>query len=180
MTQNKHTKLYIRAVLLVLGAVALDQLTKYLAVVHLKGKEAFVLWKGVFELHYLENSGAAFGILQNQKWFFLAAGCLIILLVTCLFIRLPFTRKFAPMRLACILIVAGALGNMIDRALHRYVIDFFYFKLIDFPIFNVADIYVTVTTAVILLMVLFYYKEEDLDELFAVFHRKSRREDTHE
>ena len=61
--------------------------------------------------------------------------------------------------------MAGAFGNMIDRAFRGYVVDFFYFKLIDFPIFNVADIYVTVTMVLLMGLILFYYKEEDLEFL---------------
>ena len=61
--------------------------------------------------------------------------------------------------------MAGAIGNMIDRAVRGYVVDFFYFRLIDFPIFNVADIYVTVTMILLLILILFYYKEEDLEFL---------------
>lgn len=59
--------------------------------------------------------------------------------------------------------MAGALGNFIDRTLQGYVIDFFYFKWINFPIFNVADIYVTTAVILLLVLVLFYYKEEELD-----------------
>ena len=66
----------------------------------------------------------------------------------------------------CILFFAGALGNFIDRVFRNYVVDFFYFKLIDFPVFNVADIYVTVGTFILAFLLLFYYKEEDLDRIF--------------
>ena len=54
---------------------------------------------------------------------------------------------------------------MLDRIRLTYVVDFFYFKLIDFPIFNVADIYVSVATVVLILLVLFYYKDEDLNHI---------------
>ena len=60
---------------------------------------------------------------------------------------------------------AGAIGNLIDRMIHHYVIDFFYFSLINFPIFNVADIYVTLSAIALILVIFFYYKEED----YAVF-----------
>ena len=61
--------------------------------------------------------------------------------------------------------MAGAYGNFIDRLRLGYVIDFFYFNLIDFPVFNVADIYVTVSTIVFCLLLFFYYKEEDLERI---------------
>ena len=74
-------------------------------------------------------------------------------------------KKFWPIRLIAIAILAGAWGNMIDRMLYAYVVDFFYFKLINFPIFNVADIYVSVGTVILVVLVLFYYKDEDMDRL---------------
>ena len=73
--------------------------------------------------------------------------------------------RYWPIRLIAVCILAGAWGNMIDRLRLGYVVDFFYFKLIDFPIFNVADIYVSVGTAVLAVLVIFYYKEEDLDRM---------------
>ena len=66
-----------------------------------------------------------------------------------------------PLRLCLVFLSAGALGNMIDRILHRFVIDFIYFKIINFPIFNVADIYVTVSIAVLVVLILFYYKDQE-------------------
>ena len=63
------------------------------------------------------------------------------------------------------MICSGALGNFIDRIAHRYVVDFFYFELIDFPVFNVADIYVTVSAVLLILLILFYYKEDELSQI---------------
>ena len=142
--------------------VWLDQWTKGLAVTHLKGQEPFVLWEGVFELSYLENRGAAFGMFQGQKVMFLLCTVLILGLVVFYYQRLPEGRRFYPIRLVGILLVAGAIGNLIDRTVNSYVVDFFYFKLIDFPVFNVADCYVTVGAALLAVLILFYYKEEEL------------------
>ena len=77
-------------------------------------------------------------------------------------------KHFYPLHGICIALFAGAVGNFIDRILHNYVIDFFYFSLIDFPIFNVADIYVTCAMALFIMLLLFYYKEADLDRLTAL------------
>ena len=71
------------------------------------------------------------------------------------------------MNFSFILIIAGAIGNLIDRVINNYVIDFFYFKLINFPIFNVADIYVTVAAFLFIVLSFFYYKEEDFDIIFS-------------
>ena len=65
-----------------------------------------------------------------------------------------------------ILFVSGAIGNLIDRIVNNYVVDFFYFKLINFPIFNVADIYVTVAAFLFIFLCLFIYKEEDFEAIF--------------
>ena len=76
------------------------------------------------------------------------------------------TGRYLPLRLCAVGIIAGAWGNCIDRIRLNYVVDFLYFKLIDFPIFNVADIYVTVSTFTMALLICFYYKEEDFEGFF--------------
>lgn len=163
--QRKRTTYYLAALIIALAGIFLDQITKYLAVVHLKGKEAYVLWDQVFQLEYLENRGAAFGMLQNQQIFFFFSVILISVVVVWFYLRVPMEKKFLPLRLCAVFIMAGACGNFIDRLRLGYVIDFFYFKLIDFPVFNVADIYVTVSTIVFCLLLFFYYKEEDLERI---------------
>ena len=149
MKKDHKAKHYVLAVVLIVVAVLLDQYTKYLAVTNLKDKPAFVLWDKVFELTYLENRGAAFGLLQNRQLFFICIAVVIFVFILYCYIRIPKTGKYLPLRLCGIFIVAGAAGNLIDR--------------IDFPVFNVADIYVTVSFAVLLLLVFFQYKEEDLE-----------------
>ena len=163
MKKDHKAKHYVLAVVLIVVAVLLEQYTKYLAVTNLKDKPAFVLWDKVFELTYLENRGAAFGLLQNRQLFFICIAVVIFVFILYCYIRIPKTGKYLPLRLCGIFIVAGAAGNLIDRIRFGYVVDFFYFRLIDFPVFNVADIYVTVSFAVLLLLVFFQYKEEDLE-----------------
>lgn len=163
--QRKRTTYYLAALIIALAGIFLDQITKYLAVVHLKEKEAYVLWDQVFQLEYLENRGAAFGMLQNQQIFFFFSVILISAVVVWFYLRVPMEKKFLPLRLCAVFITAGAYGNFIDRLRLGYVIDFFYFKLIDFPVFNVADIYVTISTIVFCLLLFFYYKEEDLERI---------------
>lgn len=163
--KRKRTTYYLAALIIALAGIFLDQITKYLAVVHLKEKEAYVLWDQVFQLEYLENRGAAFGMLQNQQIFFFFSVILISAVVVWFYLRVPMEKKFLPLRLCAVFIMAGAYGNFIDRLRLGYVIDFFYFKLIDFPVFNVADIYVTISTIVFCLLLFFYYKEEDLERI---------------
>jgi signal peptidase II len=80
--------------------------------------------------------------------------------------KLPDEKKFVPLRICITLITAGAAGNLIDRVAQGYVVDFLYFILIDFPIFNVADCYVTVATAVLLILLMKVYSDEDLAVLW--------------
>ncbi len=149
--------------ILIIGLlIGLDQLSKYFAVQYLKNKPSFIIWDRVFELCYLENRGAAFGIMQNQKLFFLIIASVMTVIVLYFLVKIPSDRKYLVLRICMMLIGAGAVGNMIDRLTTEYVVDFFYFVLINFPIFNVADIYVTVSCAILIISILFIYKEDDL------------------
>ena len=138
-----------------------DQGTKLLAVRNLKGKESVELIPGVLEFQYLENRGAAFGILQNQQWLFILLCCVFLVIAAYFYYRLPLEKKYWLFRLMTVLLAAGALGNLVDRILHKYVIDFIYFSLIHFPIFNVADCCVVIGGILMLFNVLVVYKEED-------------------
>ena len=169
--------IYAIGLIAVILGVALDQYNKYLAIKHLQGNP-ITLIEGVFELRYLENRGAAFGLFQNQQVFFLMIGSITLFFVIYLYIRMPQTKRFLLLRICMISITAGAIGNMIDRARFQYVVDFLYFELIDFPIFNVDDIFATVATFGLVILLLFYYKEDDIDELFQLLtpKRKTHKE----
>ena len=143
--------------------VILDQITKIMASVSLKGNEPIDIIRGVFRLEYLENTGIAFGLFKDKFFFFVLLTIVILIVIGVIYYKLPDIKRFRPLQFCMIFIVAGAIGNMIDRVVHNYVIDFFYFNLIDFPIFNVADIYVTVAVAFLFLLILFYYKEDELN-----------------
>lgn len=154
------------AILSFILLIVFDQWTKSLAVAHLMNKEPFIIIDGVFQLRYLENRGAAFGMMQGQQTFFLITGIIAVIVLAYVYFKLPWKKRFLPLRAVALFIASGAVGNMLDRVVLGYVVDFFYFELIDFPIFNVADIYVTCATIVLALLILFYYKEEELDCLF--------------
>lgn len=172
---KSRKKLWIFLDLLgICALVALDQYTKYLAVIHLKDKPAYIIINGVLELNYLENKGAAFGMLQNQKAFFIFVAVVILGVIGYVLLKTPDQKKYRILHVLLSLIAAGAIGNMIDRIRLNYVVDFIYFVLINFPIFNVADIYVTVSTAALVILLLFVYKENDLS--FISFKQKRFRE----
>ena len=154
--------------------IAVDQFTKYQAVLKLKDKPAYIIWDGVLELNYLENKGAAFGMLQNQKIFFIFVAIVILSVIAYILFKTPDQKKYRALHILLSLIAAGAIGNMIDRIRFDYVVDFIYIVLINFPIFNVADMYVTFATAILVIMLLVVYKEQDLS--FISFKQKKYRE----
>lgn len=161
MSSNKKIN-FIIDILIIGILIFIDQYTKYLAVLHLKDKPSIKLIDGVFELNYLENRGAAFGMLQNQKIYFVIIAVIMCVVVCYMLLKIPNEKKYYILKACMILIGAGAVGNLIDRLQLNYVVDFFYFVLINFPIFNVADIYVSVSCVVLAIVILFVYKDEDL------------------
>ena len=138
--------------------IALDQWAKSMAY-------STVLIKGVFELLYSENRGAAFGILQGKQWFFFLVAAAVVIAVLVFVAKLPSGSRYLPLYIAMILLLSGAVGNLIDRAVRGFVVDFFYFSLIDFPIFNVADCYVVCAAGLLILLIGFFYKEDELSFL---------------
>lgn len=173
MNKKKNVLLIVDVILMAVF-VFLDQLTKYYAIFYLKDQPSFVLVDGVFELHYLENSGAAFGILQEQKFFFVFIAVLILSVIIYVLLKTPYQKMYIKLHVALVLIASGAVGNMIDRIRYDYVVDFLYFSLINFPIFNVADIYVTLAAIYLVILLLFVYKESDLE--FLTFRTKKFRD----
>ena len=171
---KKKKILLIVDVVMILLLILLDQFTKHLAVSYLQDKPAYKIIDGVLELNFLKNSGAAFGLLQNQKMLFILVAVLIMLIIGYVLFRLPDDKKYNIMHVLLALICAGAAGNMIDRIRQDYVVDFISFVIINFPIFNVADIYVTVSTFLFVILFLFYYKENDFDFLTFKQQKKFR------
>ena len=165
--KKMSTKYLIRVSISVILLILLDQLTKIWAVVRLKDQPAISLIRGVFELPYLENRGSAFGMMQGARVFFIISTIVLFLLVCVIYVRIPKEKMYLPLRVIAVLFLAGAAGNFIDRVRQGFVVDFFYFSLINFPIFNVADIYVTTATIALIVFILFYYKEADLERIFS-------------
>ena len=165
--KKMSTKYLIRVSISVILLILLDQLTKIWAVVRLKDQPEISLIRGVFELQYLENRGSAFGMMQGARVFFIISTIVLFLLVCVIYIRIPKEKMYLPLRVIAVLFLAGAAGNFIDRVRQGFVVDFFYFSLINFPIFNVADIYVTTATIALTVFILFYYKEADLERIFS-------------
>lgn len=152
--------------------VAADQLTKRLAVRYLKGQGSIVLIPGVLEFRYLENNGAAFSMLRGRQWFFYILTAVFLTAAIQFLRKMPDSERMRPLRFTVLLLMSGAVGNFIDRLFFRYVVDFIYFSLIDFPVFNVADICVTLSVASLILQILFRYRDDDFAFLSFSFSPK--------
>ena len=110
----------------------------------------------MLELRYVENHGAAFGILPGKQWFFILLTVVMLIAFLVIYLRQNEESRPLPLNLALIGLIGGAAGNLIDRVYFHFVRDFIYFRLIDFPVFNVADICVTVSAVIFIIYVLFF------------------------
>ena len=140
--------------------IAFDRISKNLAIQNLRGNEIELI-PGVFSFHYLENPGAAWGMLPNAIWLFALITIIVIGAMIYFYGKIPFERKYILLRFTIIMLASGAIGNFIDRMIWHYVVDFLYFKYIHFPVFNVADCYVCIAAVLLMYCLLFRYKEED-------------------
>lgn len=131
------------------GVVCLDQLTKWLAVVCLQGEASFPLWKDVLHFTYVENTGMAFGMMKDHRWVFMVFSTIAIVALSVYLFRFRPEGKW--MQISMAMIIGGGIGNMIDRVLLGYVVDFIDFALINFAVFNVADSFVCVGAGIMIL-----------------------------
>lgn len=143
------------AFIIIAAVVIADQVTKYMALTLLAPIRSFPLIEGIFELHFVRNRGAAWGMLADSRWIFMTVSVIAIL---AMLLYLIFTKERTTLfTVSLSMILGGGVGNMIDRLFYEdgAVVDFLYFKLIDFPVFNIADCAVTVG-AVLLIYYLLY------------------------
>ena len=146
-------------ILITVGVVVLDQFTKWLAVEYLIPVGTVPIIKNALHLTYVENPGAAFGMMQNSRWIFLLVSTVAIIAIIIYLIKFAPKNKLALLSLAFIL--GGGIGNMIDRVALGYVVDFIDFRLINFAVFNVADSFVCVGAALLIIYVLFIDGKEN-------------------
>lgn len=162
MEKSSIGKRIFLPVLFVPVLVLLDQLTKKWAVSSLQGHDDIMIIRGVLQLRYIENRGAAFGILKDSRLFFIILTIIFTVVITAIYVSY-YKRQHANMVLVLLysFLTAGAIGNFIDRLFHGFVVDFIYFSLIDFPVFNVADIYITCSCVFIIIYVFFTERKHD-------------------
>ncbi|HIV97663.1 MAG TPA: signal peptidase II [Candidatus Agathobaculum stercoravium] len=149
--------LYIIAALVM---IVLDQVVKYWALTSLQAQHTIPLIENVFHLTYVENRGAAFSLLAqfDSRWIFVALA-VIITIVIFIVLRIDYIQT-ALGRWSLVLVAAGALGNAIDRVIHGFVVDLFDFRLIHFPVFNVADIFICVGGVLFVIYFMFQHKDK--------------------
>nr|WP_276938402.1 signal peptidase II [Helcococcus sueciensis] len=137
--------------------VAIDQVTKYIAIINLKGKNEVVIIDKWLHFTYVENSGAAFGIFQNATILFTILTIIIVFGI--MWYMLKESNNIGIfLKFSLVMIIAGAIGNLIDRIRLGYVVDFIYSPLgglYNFPVFNFADIYVTCSAIFLIIYLLF-------------------------
>lgn len=148
---------------LMIAVLVADQLTKWWARTALPGAPVIV-WKDVFSFRLIYNTGASFGIFQGKTLALTIFSIVGMAAIAGFYFWLPKVKKMRPMRITLAMIVAGGIGNIIDRIWMGKVTDMISFDLINFPVFNVADIGVTCGAIVMCVLWIFYYKEEDFDK----------------
>lgn len=140
--------------ILSLIVLILDQVSKILVLNYLKDPGEIPIIRNIFHLTYVENRGAAFGVLQNQKWFFVI---LTIAIIGGIIFYFRKDRNYPKaMMVGLSLIVGGAIGNLIDRVLYGFVVDFFDFRI--WPVFNIADSAIVIGQILVAYVILKYDK----------------------
>ena len=141
----------ILSLCLCIAVVALDQLTKYLVVQNIAMGETVKCIDGLFHLTYVQNKGAAFGMLANHRWVFMAVSAVAIAAILVYLWRAK--PKSLWLKSALGMIMGGGVGNMIDRTVNGYVVDFFEVEFVDFAVFNVADAFITVACGILIVCI---------------------------
>lgn len=152
------------SIIIIFVCVGMDQLTKLFAINNLRdlADEIPVINKA-FGLYYVENKGISFSMLSSKMALIIIITSIIMLILIYVMIRTPKTKYFMPFSIVLSVIVGGAAGNMIDRIFRGFVIDFIMLDFINFPIFNVADIFVCVGLFILVILIIFKYKDKDFD-----------------
>lgn len=144
-------------ILIILGLIGLDQISKFLAVKYLVNIGSIPIIKDIFHLTYVENRGAAFGMFQNNQMVFV-----FVALAACIFGLYYLYKKQINLlgKSAIILIIAGAIGNLIDRVRLGFVVDYFDFRIVWNYVFNVADVFVVIGTILLCIYIIFFENDK--------------------
>lgn len=144
-------------VFLIIGIILIDQLSKFYIQQTMTIGMSHPIITDVFHITYILNPGAAFGILENQRLFFIFIAIVMIFVVAYIYPKIPSNSSL--LRLGVALLVGGAIGNVIDRVKFGYVVDFFDFRI--WPIFNIADITIVIGVTLIIYSMIFLSNIKD-------------------
>ncbi len=167
MKQNSKfkIKIFILPIIIIGLLTALDQLTKFIITSKFSLYETKPVIKDVFAITYIQNTGVAWGMFKGKRIIFLILTFIALLFAFRIYYNVYNKKKYIPIRICLILLISGALGNMLDRIRLGYVVDFFSFELINFPVFNVADIMVVISIFLLFILLMFKYSNEEFDEI---------------
>ncbi len=140
----------------------LDRWSKIWAMTELKGAESINVIDGVFKLTYVENMGAAWGMLEGQTIFFALITFVVLGFVVYFYVKLENTKRYLPFKIGLVFFTAGVLGNFYERMLFHRVVDMLHFYWFEFPVFNVADVFIVVSAIFMAILVMFVYSEDEL------------------
>ena len=169
---DKALKKYILPILSVIAIIVIDQWTKLLTLKYVKDTEGFYIINKILRIFFVRNEGMAWGMLQNKQVLFIILTPIVLVALMYFYYKLPFEKKFIIARICLLCLCGGAIGNLIDRIFngeklfHGYVVDMIYVEIINFPVFNIADSFITVGFALMIFSMFFVYKENDFDLLF--------------
>jgi signal peptidase II len=163
--KQNYGKTAVWTLLCIIALVLIDQVTKSIAVAYLGEISSIVVIDGILDFTLVRNFGAAWGMLSGARWFFVTVTIIVLGYVVYVFPKLPKTKAGAWAKVGVTLLSAGAVGNLFDRLLNEggYVVDFFRVRFIDFPVFNMADIYV-VSGAFLLSFLMLFFLNDDRHE----------------
>lgn len=173
--ENYKFKIHLLPVIIIGLLTALDQFTKFIVTSSFELYESKPVIKGVFSFTYIQNTGTAWGILKGRRVMFVVLAILILILCFYVYNNIAGNKRYTPVRIAIMFLASGGIGNMIDRINLGYVIDFLSFDLINFPVFNVADMYVVCSMILLLVLILFIYKDEDIDFILGMDKKKKEK-----
>lgn len=175
---SKNHLYWLKNALFLAFLVAFDQITKYLAKTHIKGEKGYTFIKGIVSFKYLNggNTGAAWGILSGRIVLFIVFTIIAVVIISKFLLNIYRIYKInyslnplvKTLNILMIVLVAGAIGNLIDRIVNGYVIDFISFDFINFPIFNVADCYITVSCILLFIICIFKVDNKTFNSVFTL------------
>ncbi len=154
--------------------IVIDQVSKYWVRTDLINRDSLPIIPDVLKLQYHTNTGAVWGIMGGKVEFLRIFTLIVLVLILFFYTKIPREKRFRPLSIIIVFILAGAVGNLIDRFTLGHVVDFIYFELINFPLFNFADICLTVSSVLLFLLAIFYYKDEDFAFLDQMFRGKKK------